>query len=181
MEIRKIVLVKETVMGEAGRAAAQPVTRAAGLVAVVNPFVGRYEEDLTPLFELGYQIGERVMPQVAALLEGPAVAYGKAAIVGAFGEVEHGSAVIHPKLGQPLRAAVGGGEAIIASNAKVAAPGTAIDVPLAHKDNIWSFDHLDTMTLSVADSPRPDEILVIMALSDGGRPHPRSGKGPIKN
>jgi Amino acid synthesis len=76
-----------------------------------------------------------------------------------------------------MRAAVGGGENLIASNVKVAAAGASIDVPLVHKDNLWSFDHFDTMTLSVADAPRPDEIVVIMIVADGGRPHPRVGKG----
>src|SRR5262249_12156367 len=75
----------------------------------------------------------------------------------------------HPRLGQPMREAVGGGQAIISSNVKIGGPGTSIDVPLAHKDNIWSFDHLATLTISSDDAPRPDEIVVIMAISDGGR------------
>jgi hypothetical protein len=99
--------------------------------------------------------------------------------VGVAGEIEHGAAMIHPRLGQPMRDAVGGGEAIISSNVKIGGPGTSIDVPLAHKDNIWSFDHLATMTISSDDAPRPDEIVVIMAISDGGRPHPRVGKGRV--
>jgi hypothetical protein len=119
------------------------------------------------------------MRDLASLLSRPAVAYGKAAIVGVAGEIEHGAAMIHPRLGQPMREAVGGGEAIISSNVKIGGPGTSIDVPLAHKDNIWSFDHLATMTISSDYAPRPDEIVVIMAISDGGRPHPRVGKGRI--
>ena len=87
--------------------------------------------------------------------------------------------MIHPRLGKPMREAVGGGEAIISSNVKIGGPGTSIDVPLAHKDNIWSFDHLDTMTIWSNDAPRPNEIVVIMAISDGGRPHPRVGKGRV--
>jgi hypothetical protein len=119
------------------------------------------------------------MKQVADLLGAPAVSYGKAALVGTLGDVEHGAAIIHPKLGKPMRAAAGGGEALIPSNAKVAAPGTPIDVPLGHKDNVWSFDHFDTMTVFVPDAPRPDEIVVAMALADAGRPHPRIGKGRV--
>jgi len=87
--------------------------------------------------------------------------------------------MIHPKLGKPMRAAVGGGQAVIPSNAKVAAMGAAIDVPLTHKDNAWSFDHFDTIFVTVADAPRPDEIVLCMAVADGGRPHPRVGSGPI--
>jgi hypothetical protein len=119
------------------------------------------------------------MPEVVARLKKPATSYGKAAIVGLAGEFEHGGAVIHPKLGKPMRAAVGGGEAIIASNVKVAPAGTPIDVPLAHKDNIWSFDHFDTMTVMVADAPRPDEIVAIMIAADGGRVAPRVGRGRV--
>jgi hypothetical protein len=120
------------------------------------------------------------MPQVVELLSGGSpTSYGKAAIVGLNGDLEHGAALLHPKLGRPMRAAVGGGEAIISSNVKVAAAGATIDVPLAHKDNIWAFDYLDTLTVMVADAPRPDEIVVVMAVSDGGRPNPRVGKGRV--
>jgi Amino acid synthesis len=119
------------------------------------------------------------MPDLASLLSRSAVAYGKAAIVGVAGEIEHGAAMIHPRLGKPMREAVGGGEAIISSNVKIGGPGTSIDVPLAHKDNIWSVDDLATVTISSEDAPRPDEIVVIMAISDGGRPQPRIGKGRV--
>jgi len=117
------------------------------------------------------------MPQAVALLDGPALSYGKSAIVGVNGDLEHAAAVLHPKLGKPMRAAVGGGEAIIPSTTKVAAAGAAIDVPLGNKDNVWSFDELDSMTVMVPDAPRPNEIVVVMAVSDGGRVHPRIGKG----
>ena len=93
--------------------------------------------------------------------------------------MEHGGAMIHPKLGKPMRSAVGGGKSVIPSNVKIGAVGDAIDIPLGHKDEAWSFDHFDTMTLMVADAPLPDEILMCMAVSDGARPHPRVGDGPI--
>ncbi|MCB9871596.1 MAG: amino acid synthesis family protein [Ectothiorhodospiraceae bacterium] len=179
MDVRKIVILHETVFGEAGRGAASPVTRVAGIAVVRNPFVGRHVEDLGALFDLGGQLGEEMMEEVVARLRGPAVSYGKAAVVGALGEFEHGGACIHPKLGKPMRAAIGGGKAVIPSNVKVGPPGTAIDVPLGHKDEPWSFDHFDTLTVSVADSPRPDEIMVVMAVADGGRVHPRCGSGPV--
>jgi hypothetical protein len=118
-----------------------------------------------------------LMPELVKLLGGKVVSYGKAAIVGVAGDLEHAAAILHPKLGKPMRAAIGGGEALIPSNAKVAAAGASIDVPLGHKDNPWSFDEIDTWTLSVADAPRPDEIVVVIAISDGGRPNPRIGKG----
>ena len=178
--VRKIVFVEERVLAEAGKAVAKPVTRVAGIAVIQNPFAGQgYVEDLASLFDVGAKLGEALMPDLVRRLPNPATSYGKAAIVGLNGDFEHGGALIHPKLGKPMRAAVGGGDAIISSNVKVAAAGSAIDVPLAHKDDIWSFDHFDTMTVMVADAPRPDEIMVLMIAADGGRPAPRVGKGRI--
>ena len=105
---------------------------------------------------------------------------GKGVIVGVAGEMEHGGACVHPMLGKPMRGAIGGGKAVIGSNVKVAAAGAAFDVPLGHKDDSWSFPHLDTITVSVADAPRPDEILVVMAIADGGRLRNRCGTEPIR-
>jgi amino acid synthesis protein len=146
MEARKVVFVKEIVRAEAGGAAAKPISRVAAIAVIANPFAGKLVEDLSPLFDIGMQLGEELMPKAVALLDGKPVSYGKAAIVGVNGDLEHAPAVLHPKLGKPMRQAVGGGEAIIPSNTKVAAAGATLDVPLANKDNIWSFDELDTMT-----------------------------------
>lgn len=179
MEIRKIVLTRETIFGEGGGKASRPINRAVALAVIENPFAGRFVEDLRLLFDMGGQLGDRLMPELVRLLGGNVVAYSKAAIVGVLGEAEHGHALIHPKLGKPMRAAIGGGTEVICSNVKVAAPGASIDMPLANKDNIWSFDHFCTMTVSVADAPLPGEVVVAMAISDGGRPSPRVGKGPI--
>ena len=178
--VRKILFVEERVFSEMGHAAAPPITRVAALAVIKNPLAGKgYVEDLAALFDIGAALGEQIMPDVVRRLPNPATSYGKAAIVGLAGEFEHGGALIHPKLGKPMRAAVGGGEAIISSNVKVAPAGSPIDVPLAHKDNIWSFDHFDTMTVMVPDGPRPDEIVVIMIAADGGRVSPRVGKGRV--
>jgi amino acid synthesis protein len=111
-----------------------------------------------------------------AVLPNPPVSYGKAAIVGLAGDVEHAAAIIHPRMGKPMRAAIGGGKAIIPSNVKVAPAGTAIDVPLSDRDDVWVFDHIDTITVMVPDAPRPNEVVVIVALADGGRPRPRIDK-----
>ena len=94
-------------------------------------------------------------------------------------QMEHGGALVHPKLGKPMRDAVGGGKSLIPSNVKIGAAGTSIDVPLGHKDDAWSFDHFDTMTVTIADAPLPEEVVVIMAVADGGRVNPRAGSGPI--
>lgn len=163
---------------ETGRASA-PVTRAALLVVVANPFAGTFGEDLTPLIDLSGQLGTALMGEVVGALAGPPVSYGKAALVGTAGAMEHGAAMIHPKLGKPMRAAVGGGKALIPSNCKVAPAGTPIDLPLGQKDEAWSFPHFDTMTVMVPDAPRPDEIVLIMGLADGTRLHPRVGDRPI--
>ncbi len=177
MTLRKTVFVKERVVAEAGGPALRPVCRVAAIAVIGNPFAGRFESDLWALFDTALALGEELMPQAVAILEGPPVAYGKSAVVGVNGDIEHAAAVLHPTLGKPMRAAVGGGESIIPHTTKVGAAGAPVDVPLGNKDNIWSFDELDTITVAVADAPRPDEIMIVMAVSDGGRPHPRIGKG----
>jgi len=179
MQARKILITKESIYSDAGRESTRAITHVIGLAVIANPCAGRFVEDLSPLFDIGAAIAERLAPEMVALLPNPPIAYGKAAIVGVNGELEHAAAILHPRMGKPLRAAVGGGEAIIPSTSKVAAGGSTIDVPLGHKDNIWSFDEIDTVTVCVADAPRPDEIVVVIVVSDGGRPHPRVGKGRI--
>jgi len=179
VDIRKTVLIKEIIEADGHGKVCAPITRVVAAAVVRNPFAGRYVEDLSPLFDMGGELGDRMMGDAVEMLGGPPVSYGKAAIVGVAGDLEHGGAMIHPKLGKPMRAAVGGGKALIPSNAKVAATGTPIDLPLGHKDEAWSFAHFDTMTVLIADAPRPDEIVLCMAVADGGRPHPRVGSAPI--
>jgi hypothetical protein len=180
IETRKTITLRETVFSELGVEANRPITRAVGIAVIRNPFAGQFVEDLKPLFEAGAMLGERLMPELVKLLDGAAVSYGKGAIVGVAGEMEHGGACVHPMLGKPMRAAIGGGKAVIGSNVKVAAAGALLDVPLGHKDDSWSFPHFDTITVSVADAPRPDEILVVMAIADGGRLRNRCGTEPIR-
>lgn len=179
MSIRKTVFFKEVIETDAFGKACAPITRVTAAAVVHNPYAGAYADDLSKLFDVGGNIGEKLMTEAVDMLGGAPVSYGKAALVGIAGDMEHGGATIHPKLGKPMRAAVGGGKALIPSNAKVVAAGTSIDIPLGHKDEAWSFDHFDTMTIMIADAPRPDEIVICMAVSDGARPHPRVGKGPI--
>ncbi len=179
MSVRKTMIVKETIETDETGKSCGPITRVVAMAVVKNPFAGRFVEDLSPLFDLGGQLGERLMGQAVEMLGRSPLSYGKAAIVGVAGELEHGGAMIHPKLGKPMRAAVGGGKALIPSNAKVAALGTPMDLPLGHKGEAWSFDHFDTITVMVADAPRADEIVLCMAVSDGPRPQPRVGSKPI--
>ena len=179
LNIRKTVAVQETITANVFDRPCAPIVRVAVLAVIRNPFAGRFAQDLSLLFDLGGLAGEHLSGDAVRLLDGAPVSYGKAAIVGMAGELEHGAAMIHPKLGKPLREAVGGGKALIPSNAKVGPVGTAIDIPLGHKDDGWSFDHFDTMTVMVADAPRPNEIVLAVAVATGGRPHPRSGDRPI--
>lgn len=178
---RKITILREVIETDAHGQPCKPICRVAVLAVFRNPLAGRFEADLTPLFEIGAILGARLANEAVALLPAPPVSYGKAAIVGARGDMEHGGAVIHPRLGAPMRSAAGGGEAVIPSNVKLGAPGALVDLPLGHKDNPWSFDHFDTMTLHVPDAPGPDEIVMCLAYADGGRPIPRCGAGPVKS
>src|SRR5579859_5568264 len=159
LHIRRSLLLRDTIRSEMGRTPDRPIVRAVAMAVIANPFAGRYVEDLTELFEAGRALGEQLMPDLVGLLPRDPVSYGKGAIVGSNGEFEHGGACIHPMLGKPMRSAVGGGKAVIPSNVKVAACGASLDVPLTQKDDSWSFDHFDTITVSMPDAPKPDEIV----------------------
>ena len=179
MNIRKIILQKETILSEAGHKGARPVHRVLGMAVIANPNAGRYVEDLSSMFDLGAELAAQLAPEMVKLLGRQPVSYGKAAIVGVNGDMEHGGAILHPKLGKPFREAIGGGKDIICSNVKVGAAGSSIDMPMSNKDNIWSFEEFDTITLQIADAPRPDEIVVAIAIADAGRVSPRIGKGRV--
>ncbi len=176
MHIRRSVLVRDSVHFEGGLPALRPVTRVAACAVITNPCAGKAMDDLSELVSFGAELGEILVREALQVLPNPPTSYGKAAIVGFDGEIEHAAAILHPRMGKPMRAAIGGGKAIIPSNVKVAAAGTAIDVPLSDRDDVWQFDHIDTITVAVPDAPRPAEIVVIAALSDGGRPRPRIDK-----
>ena len=178
MEIRKLVTVVEETRVEAGRQV-HPATRRAAVLAVLkNPFAGRYVEDLTELVEAGEQLGGllgRKAVEALGILPEQVESYGKGAIVGTRGELEHAAALLHPKLGTPFREAVGGGKAIIPSAKKMGTPGTELDVPLHYKDAAFVRTHFDAMAVRVQDAPRGDEIVVALVVTDSGRPHPRVG------
>jgi hypothetical protein len=176
MEIRRLVIVKDIVYFEGGLPAVDPVTRVAACAVIDNLLAGQATDQLDVLIPWGAELGELLVKECLKGLPHPAVSYGKAAIVGADGDIEHAAALLHPRMGKPMREAIGGGQAIIPSNVKIAAVGASIDVPLGHKDDVWSFNEIDTMMITVGGAPRPKEILVIVALSDGGRPRPRVDK-----
>jgi hypothetical protein len=175
MRIRKLVTVVEEILEDGGRTVARPVKKVAAVAVIANPFARRFVEDLQALVETGEELGDLLGRRAVAALEAPVHSYGKAAIVGVDGEYEHAAAILHPTLGTPFRAAVGGGKAIIPSAKKLGGPGAAIDVPLHFKDAAFVRTHFDAMEVRLPDAPRADEILVALAVTDGGRPHPRVG------
>lgn len=176
MELRRLFTVVEETFEEGGRKLDQPLKRVAAAAIIRNPLAGKYQEDLGELMEIGEQLGQLLGERAVAALEGDAPhSYGKAAIVGMDGEREHAAALLHPKLGAPLRKAVSGGKAIIPSSKKMGAPGTVIDIPLHYKDAMFVRSHFDGMALRIEDAPRVDEIVVVIAVTNGGRPHARVG------
>jgi hypothetical protein len=177
MEVRKIVTFVEDIFADGERRAARPVRKAACLAVIGNPFAGKYEEDLTSLIDYSEEIGKVISDRAVEALgrDRRPESYGKAAIVGEKGELEHAAALLHPKLGTPLRAAVGGGKAIIPSVKKIGRMGDAIDIPLHYKDAAFVRSHFDGMTVSISDAPKADEIVLAVAVTDGGRPNARVG------
>ncbi|WP_332814064.1 amino acid synthesis family protein [Ramlibacter sp.] len=178
INVRKWVLIVEDTNREAGRDVDPPLRKVAAIAVVENPFAGRYVEDLSPLVDFGEVLGDKLTRRAVEALQvapGEVKGYGKASIVGIAGEIEHCAALIHPKMGKPLRAAVDGGTAIIPSTKKRGGPGTRIDVPFFFKDDEWWMPYLDAMEVSVPDAPGPDEVVVVVALSSGGRPLARVG------
>lgn len=177
-DIRKLMVVVDEIHREMGREISPPTRRAAAVAVIANPFAGRYVEDLTPLMDIGAELGDLLGRRaVAALGIAPAAveSYGKAALVGEDGELEHAAAILHPKLGAPLRQAVEKGAALVPSSKKRGGPGQVLDIPLGHKDAAYVRSHFDGMEVQINDAPRADEILVAVAVTDSGRPLPRVG------
>ena len=176
--IRKLVVQIDETHMEMGRPVQPPTRRAVAIAVIENPFAGRYQEDLSELMDIGEELGgllgERCV-QALGISPQQAESYGKAAIVGEAGELEHAAAILHPKLGAPLRKAVEKGAALVPSAKKLGAVGCAIDVPLGHKDAAYVRSHFDAIEARVADAPRANEIVVAVAVTDSGRPLARVG------
>ncbi|RWO62702.1 MAG: amino acid synthesis family protein [Mesorhizobium sp.] len=177
-EIRRIITIVEETRIEGGRPVDPPTRRAAAIAVIRNPYAGTYVEDLSALSAIGEALGD-ILPKraVAALgIAGYRVeSFGKAAAVGADGELEHAAAILHPKLGAPFRDVLGKGAALIPSSKKRGGLGVSLDIPLGHKDAARVRSHFDGMEVRVPDAPRADEIVVAIAVTDSGRPHPRVG------
>lgn len=177
-QIRKIIVQVDETRLEMGRAVTPPTRRALAMAVIANPYAGRYSENLDELIAIGEALGALLgqkCVQALGIEPGQAHSYGKAAIVGEAGELEHAAAILHPKLGAPLRAAVEKGAALVPSAKKRGGMGTAIDVPLGHKDAAFVRSHFDAMEARVSDAPRAQEIVVAVVVTDSGRPLPRIG------
>lgn len=177
-KIRKLIVQVDETREEMGRQVIPATRKALAMAVIENPYAGRYSENLDELVaigeELGGLLGDRCV-QALGIAPGQAHSYGKAAIVGEAGELEHAAAILHPKLGAPLRKAVEKGAALVPSAKKRGGLGAAIDVPLGHKDAAFVRSHFDAMEARVADAPRANEIVVAVVVTDSGRPLPRVG------
>ncbi len=176
--IRKIVTVVEETLMEGGRNVSPPTRRAAAIAVIDNPFAGKFVDDLSPLIAIGEELGELLAGKAVAALgiEGSkAQSYGKAAAVGENGELEHAAAILHPKMGAPVRRVLSKGAALIPSSKKRGGLGTVLDIPLGHKDAAFVRSHFDGMEVQINDAPRANEIMVAVAVTDSGRPLPRVG------
>ena len=178
LKIRKLVSIVEETNLEIGQIISPPTRKTAAIAIIENPFANKFIQNLELLIEFGAELGQLLGDHaVAALGATPAEieAYGKAAMVGENGELEHAAAILHPKLGAPLRIAVDKGAALVPSSKKMGTPGTPLDIPLGHKDAAYVRSHFDGMEIHINDAPRPNEIMVAIAVACGGRPLARVG------
>jgi hypothetical protein len=176
MLVKRMLSFVDEVGVEAGRTVDPPMRKVAVVAVIDNPFAGRFEQDLGPLTKASAEIGRRICAHAIALLSPhQPQSYGKAAIIGMNGEQEHGVAMLTTVFGNVMRDAAGGGKAWISSITKRAAPGATIDIPLAHKDALYVRSHYDGITVTLPDAPLPDELAIICAYANRGRPNHRVG------
>jgi Amino acid synthesis len=177
VEIRKQIVTVEDIFHEGGPRAAAPYRRAAILSVIKNPFAGRYVEDIVGFSDDLKPLGLAMAKALIAALGGDPKAiqgYGKGAIVGAAGEIEHG-ALWHAPGGYAMREALGGAKAIVPSAKKVAGVGARLDVPITHIDASYVRSHFDSIEVGVVDGPRADEMALVLAMTTGARVHDRAG------
>lgn len=176
LEIRKVITFVEEVRSEGGRSDGEPLRKAACAVVFANPYAGKgFVEDLSELTDASAELGELIGERCAAALGAPVESHGKSVLVGIGGEQEHGNAAKTTTFGNAFRDQFGGGKAWLPSTTKRCAPGATVDVPLCFKDEIWVRSHYDTITLSIADAPAADEIVLIGAVASRGRLNARVG------
>ena len=177
LRIRKIVVQLEEIRREAGQQIEPPTIKAVAGAVIDNPFADNYVEDLEPLYDIGAEISRILAERAVAALKVPPDAvqnYGKGAIIGINGEIEHAAALLHPRFGAPVRKVVGKGDNIMPSTKKIGGPGSVIVIPATNKNNIWDFDQMDAAELTIPDAPKPHEMVVAIVLGVGGRPLKRT-------
>jgi hypothetical protein len=176
INIRRTFVTIEERREEAGRVAETPLRRVAAIAVVENPVAGRYVEDLKPIIEASAEIGKAIA-QIGLRAFGnfEVQSYGKGGIVGLYGEQEHANAMLTTTFANPIRDAIGGGDAWISSFTKKGGPGTLIDIPMNHKDDVYVRSHYDGMTVVLPDAPMPDEVALIVCLANRGRLNARVG------
>lgn len=175
-DIRKFVQFVEEIHHEGGPPAPVPLLKSVAAAVIRNPFSGRYVEDLSAVLGPSAALGEELGRRALRGLDGrQAEGFGKGGMAGVNGEQEHVAAHLTTAFGDGLRAGADGGRAWLASTKKVGSAGDSLDIPLAYKEQLYVRSHYDTSTLRIADSPRPDELLIAVAVSSGGRVHYRVG------
>ena len=174
--IRRSFVIVEERHEEAGRKADRPLRRIAAVAIVENPYAGRYVEDLKPMVDASVRLGEQMAKiALAGFGQHEVQSYGKGGIVGIAGEQEHANAMLTTAFANPIRDAIGGGDAWISSFTKKGGPGTPIDIPMNHRDDVYVRSHYDGMSLLLPDAPMPDEVAVIFCVANGGRLNARVG------
>ena len=183
MDIRRIVVIDEEIQRESGRPVEPPTRRVAACAVLANPLAGRpAQDDLDEMVELSVEVGTILTRRALwALGDLRPTGYGKAVVVGTNGDLEHGAAMIHVRMGLAMRREIGGGKALIPGLAKVAGPGTPVDMAFCDRDDAWVYDRMDAMEVCVPGAPKPDEILLIVGLEAGNRPNARvQGPNPAQ-
>jgi hypothetical protein len=180
MNLRQITVISQDVLSEGGRKLANPTRRVAACGVLQNPYAGQPAiDDFSTLIDLSVEAGEILTKRaLEALAPLSPRAYGKGALVGAAGDLEHGAAMIHVRVGLPMRRQAGGGPALIPGNAKVGAMGSPIDIIFGGMEDSWDYDAMDAMTVTIADAPKADEILLVVAFLGGTRPNARIKGNP---
>lgn len=175
-DVRSWYAHAEEIWQAGGPRLAEPLVKAVAAVVIANPYAGRWQRDLSALTGPSAALGTELGRRAVALLDGrPVRSYGKGGLAGTAGEQEHVVACVTTVFGDALRTAVGGGAAWISSATKVAAAGSPLDLPLAHKDALYVRSHYDAVTVTVPAAPRPDELVIAVAVASGGRAHERVG------
>lgn len=176
--IRKWYLqIEDALAGETGAPAdGEPLRKIVIAACIHNPYAGRYVQDLSAWIDASPELGQEFGRRIREAAAGRAIeSYGKACLVGMDGEYEHGNALLTNPAANPVREGVGGAKSWVPSTGKRGAPGTAIDIPLAHKDALYVRSHYDTVTAQFNDGPNRDEVVLVWAFATRGRLNARLG------